>query len=166
MSLPLDVRELVEQPGSSRKVALAEPVEGLATGLVEVPVETPVRLELLLESLVEGILVTGRVAGEAAHRCARCLKEFDGPFDVRLSELFAAGSGPDDDEYPLQDGTIDLEPMIRDAVLLSLPFSPLCRADCKGLCERCGGDRNLGECSCGPVTDARWDVLNEIKLEG
>ena len=56
--------------------------------------------------------------------------------------------------------------MVRDAVLLSMPFSPLCRPDCLGLCERCGGDRNLGECACGPVAaDPRWQVLDMIRFD-
>jgi uncharacterized protein len=49
--------------------------------------------------------------------------------------------------------------MVRDAIGLQLPFAPLCRPDCAGLCERCGGDRNLGECSCEEQIDARWAPL-------
>ena len=69
--------------------------------------------------------------------------------------------------YQVHDGAIDIEPMVRDAVLLSMPFSPLCKPDCAGLCPRCGGDRNLGECTCGPeLADERWSVLNEIRFDG
>jgi uncharacterized protein len=52
--------------------------------------------------------------------------------------------------------------MVRDAVGLELPFSPLCTPDCLGLCERCGGDRNLGECSCAPQVDHRWAPLEGL----
>ena len=87
------------------------------------------------------------------------------PFDVPVQELFAPGAEPDDEhEYPLVEGHLDLEPMIRDAVVPSLPFAPLCRPDCLGLCERCGGDRNLGECSCPPETDPRWSPLLDLNL--
>jgi uncharacterized protein len=160
----LDVRDLVGQPGSSREVHVAEPIEGLATELARVPSGQPVRVDVLLESVVEGILASGPVSVEISYRCARCLKEFTGDLEVQVAELFAFGAGAGDDAYPLSEGTIDLEPMVRDAVLLAMPFSPLCRPDCRGLCERCGGDRNLGECACGPEIDHRWAALNDLKL--
>ena len=108
---------------------------------------------------------SGPVSGQMDYRCGRCLKGFSGDFTLDLTELFAFGAPPDDEEaYPVEGETIDIEPMIRDAVVLSMPFSPLCRPHCRGLCERCGGDRNLGECSCGPRTDPRWDVLSSLDL--
>jgi uncharacterized protein len=137
---PVDVRDLLGQPGSSRQVQVADRIEGLATELAEVP--SPVRVDVLLESVVEGILVS-----------------------VQVTELFAPAPAEEDDAYPLREGTIDLEPMVRDAVVLSMPFSPLCRHDCLGLCERCGGDRNLGECTCPPATDPRWAALEGLELE-
>jgi uncharacterized protein len=160
---PVDVRDLLGKPGSSRRVQLAEPVEGLATELAQVP--APVRIDVLLESVVEGILVSGPVSGRMALRCARCLKPFDASFRVDVMELYAAGAAPEDDAYPLGDGAIDLEPMVRDAVVLSMPFSPLCKEDCLGLCERCGGDRNLGECDCPPAIDPRWGALERLELD-
>lgn len=160
---PIDVRDLLGRPGSSREVVLSERVEGLATELAEVPEEQPVRIEVLLESVVEGILVTGPVSGTAAFRCARCLRPFTGRFRVEVAELFVPEA--DDDGYPMGDGEIDLEPMVRDAVLLAMPFSPLCAPDCLGLCERCGGDRNLGECSCPPAVDPRWSALEGLDLD-
>jgi uncharacterized protein len=162
---PVDVRDLLGQPGASRQVTVTEPVEGLATEMARVPPEAPVRVDVLLESVVEGILVSGPVSGEISYRCARCLKPFTEGFTVEVTELFTAGPRDEDEAYPLGKGTLDLEPMIRDAVVLSMPFSPLCRPDCLGLCERCGGDRNLGECSCGPEIDPRWATLGQLELE-
>ena len=163
---PVDVRDLLAQPGASRRVAKEERFRGMGTEMAAVPDERPVRIEVLLESVVEGILVSGPLSGEIRGRCSRCLKEFDRNFRVDVRELYAHGvREEEDDEYPIREGTIDLEPMVRDAVVLSIPFSPLCRPDCLGLCERCGGDRNLGECSCGPEMDARWAVLDQLELE-
>jgi DUF177 domain-containing protein len=159
----VDVRDLLGRPGSSREVHVADRVEGLATELAEVP--TPVRIDVLMESVVEGILVSGPVSGRMSFRCARCLKTFSKGFEVEVTELFAPAPAEDDEAYPLGEGTVDLEPMVRDAVVLSMPFSPLCREDCLGLCERCGGDRNLGECACPPATDPRWSALDDIELD-
>ncbi|MGH2696440.1 MAG: YceD family protein, partial [Actinomycetota bacterium] len=145
------------------RVTLEERFEELGTELARVPGEQPVRMDVLLESVVEGIEVSGPLSGRVAYRCARCLKAFDDAFRLEVRELFAAEAADDDDEYPITEGHIDLEPMVRDTVVLSMPFSPLCREDCRGLCERCGGDRNVGECTCGPEVDPRWTILDELK---
>ena len=162
--LPADVRDLVAKPGASREVHLAQAVEGLRTPVVEADTD-PVRMDLMLESIVEGILVTGPVSGRMTLRCARCLTEFGDDFRVEVAELFAEDIEEADESYPLRDGMIDLEPMVRDAVVLSMPFSPLCRTDCLGLCERCGGDRNRGECTCGPQMDPRWSALEAFDTD-
>ncbi len=162
--LTIDVRDLLGHPGAARTVRVAEPLEDLHTELADVLEGAPVEGSLLLESVVEGVLVSGRLWGSMTLRCARCLAEFDRPFDVEVSELFARGAGPGDDEYALgPDGDLDTEPMVRDAVVLAMPFSPLCRADCLGLCERCGGDRNLRECRCAETpADPRWAGLQRL----
>lgn len=165
MTVVIDVRDLVAQPGSSRTVRVGEAIPGLATQLAVVPEDRPVDAELLLESVVDGVLVTGPLAGVMAFTCARCLKPFRRSFSLEVRELFAVGARPGDDQYPLQEGYIDLEPMIRDVVVLAMPFAPLCRPDCRGLCPRCGGDRNLGECTCPPEIDARWAPLMDLKLD-
>ena len=149
MMREIDVKDLLGHPGLSRTVHVAEAVPGLRTELADVPEGVPVEGDLLLESVVEGILVSGELVGPMALRCSRCLKEFDARFDVAVSEIFVPEPDPDADEYPLgPEGMLDPEQMVRDAVVPALPFAPLCKLDCLGLCERCGGDRNLGECSC------------------
>jgi DUF177 domain-containing protein len=165
VSLVIDVRDLIDSPGASRTIRMSEVVAGLGTELAEVPEDRTVEASLLFESVVEGVLVSGPVSGAMVLTCARCLKPLESPFHLDVQELFAPGAGVEDDEYPLDEGSVDLEPMIRDAVLLSMPFAPLCRPDCMGLCERCGGDRNLGECVCGPQEDPRWEPLAGIDLE-
>ena len=162
--VPVDVRDLLDSPGASRRVKREEPVEGLATELAEVPSEAPVRVDVVLERVVEGIVVSGPLSGEIRYRCARCLKPFAEAFHLEVTELFAPGASEEDEAYPLGEGELDLEPMVRDAVVLSIPFSPLCRPGCLGLCERCGGDRNLGECSCPPPADPRWAPLRDLDI--
>lgn len=163
---PVDVRDLLATPGASRRVTVEETFEGLGTELARIPAAPPVRMEILLESVVEGILVSGPLSGRVAYRCARCLRPFDGDFEVEVNEVFAPDATDEGDEYPIiGEGLIDLEPMVRDAVVLELPFSPLCRSECRGLCERCGGDGNLGECTCGPEVDPRWTPLDRLELD-
>lgn len=158
----IDIRDLLERPGSAKQVHVDEPVDGLQTELAAVDTEAPIEGDLTLESVVEGIFVTGSVGGRMALRCARCLKEFESDFDVAMNELFVREPGPEDDYVLADDLTLDPEPMVRDAVVLQMPFSPLCKPDCRGLCARCGGDRNLGECTCGPDVDPRWSALEAL----
>jgi uncharacterized protein len=159
----IDVHELLGHPGATREEPVRGTVDGLVTELARVPDDAPVVADLLLESVIEGIVVSGRVGGTWRLRCARCLTEFDQPFDVRVSELFVRSPDDDADAYPLgPDGELDPDQMVRDAVGVEMPFSPLCRPDCKGLCEVCGGDRNLGECPGHEDVDPRFAVLADL----
>lgn len=158
----IDVRDLLESPGSARTVHVEEPVPGLRTELADVPEDTPIAADLTLESVVEGIFVRGSLEGRFTMRCARCLKTFERDFDVEMTELVAREPGPDDDYALEPDLTLDPEPIVRDAVVLEMPFSPLCRPDCQGLCEICGGNRNLGECPGHERIDPRFAALSEL----
>jgi uncharacterized protein len=141
-----------------------EPLEGVTTTLARVPEDRPITGELLFESVMEGILVSGPVWGVLSVDCARCLRTVESAFRVEVQELYRQDAEGDEDEYPISEERIDLQPMLRDAVMLALPFSPLCRPDCLGLCERCGGDRNLGECRCEAEVDGRWAALSGLVL--
>lgn len=159
----IDIRDLLAHPGSAVTERIHEPIEGLHAELVEVPSDTPVSGDLLLENVVEGVLVSGTLSATMTMRCARCLKDFVEPVDVEVHELFSPSPDPDGDEYEIApEGELDPEPMVRDALGLEMPFAPLCRPDCKGLCERCGGDRNMGECNCKEEIDPRWAPLQQL----
>jgi uncharacterized protein len=157
----------MDHPGASRRTRIAEPVAGLATELAEIPGGADVTGDVLLESVAEGILVSGTLSAPARLSCARCLVAFDGRAEAQVRELFVPRPG--DDEYLLpESGELDPEPMVRDALLPALPFAPLCRPDCLGLCPRCGGNRNLDECACLEAeADPRWAALEGLaeKLE-
>jgi uncharacterized protein len=165
MTTLIDVSDLISNPGASRAVRVEETIEGLATQLAAVPDDRPIGAELLLESIVDGIVVSGPVSGVMMLTCARCLKPFDRVFEIPVQELYAPEVDPNADEYPLVEGHVDLEPLIRDAVVLAMPFAPLCRQDCRGLCSRCGGDLNFGECTCLPDVDPRWAPLSDLEFE-
>ncbi|HEY6566968.1 MAG TPA: YceD family protein [Actinomycetota bacterium] len=160
----LDVRDLMGQAGATRTVHLEGTLDDLGTELAHLRETDPVQGDVLLESLVEGILVSGRLTGTMSLSCARCLKAFEQPFSVDLHEMFVPAPEEDTDDYPLDpEGLIDPEQMVRDAVGVELPFSPLHTPDCKGLCPVCGGDRNLDECPGEhPSTDPRWAELDTL----
>jgi uncharacterized protein len=170
MSLPmLDVHDLLGHPGMARRVDLLGTIDGLGTALVVVPEDAMLGGPLSLESVIEGVFVAGTITGTWRVRCARCLTEETRPFTVEIAELVTpAGADPDDtddDAYAFVDEEIDIDQIVRDAIGVEMPFAPLCRPDCQGLCPTCGGNRNLGECPGHEVVDPRFAVLSDLLLE-
>jgi uncharacterized protein len=160
---PIVVGDLIGHPGASRATLVRGTLEDLSTEVAAVAGE--VTADLLLESVVEGILVSGRLTGVLSLICARCLDGFERPFTIDLHELFVETPAPDGDDYGLgPDASIDTGPMALDAIGVEMPFAPLCRPDCLGLCETCGGNRNLDECPGHEEVDPRWAGL-EAMLE-
>ncbi len=161
--LVIDTRELGRRPGSLRRVMRSVPAPpGLGLELVGVPPGAPVELSLRLEAVMEGVLVSGTVRAPVAGECGRCLDPVSGRVDVPLQELYAYPDrrGDPPDVWRLQGDLMDLEPALRDAVLLALPMTPRCRDDCPGLCPTCG-DRlaDAGRDHRHGVADPRWAGL-------
>ncbi|MGI8522072.1 MAG: YceD family protein [Nocardioides sp.] len=167
----LDTRELGRRPGSQREVSRTVPAPAdLGIEVLRVPEGTPVELDLRTEAVMEGVLVTGTAQAGLDGKCARCLGPISDEIEVRFQELFVYDDlGVDSDEElevsMLQDDLVDLEPLLRDAVVLALPFQPLCEDDCPGLCTECGArladdPHHAHE---EPV-DPRWEGLTRLDL--
>jgi len=138
--LVFDTRAL--SPGSVRTEDRTVPAPpGLGVELVSIPEGADLQLHVQLEGVAEGTLVTATAHAPLTGECARCLEPVTSATQVRLQELFAyeaPAEAPDADGY-LQDGDLlDLEPALRDALVLELPLAPLCSGDCPGLCIECG----------------------------
>jgi uncharacterized protein len=166
--LVLDTRELGRRPGSQRRVPLTAPAPAdLGIEVVGVPEGSPVVLDLRLEAVVEGVLVTGTATADLAGECVRCLADVRETVVTDLQELFVyddqAGPGDDEETSRLLGDLADLEPVLRNAVVLALPFQPLCRDDCPGLCPECGA-RLADDPAHGhePDADPRWAALRAL----
>ncbi len=96
----------------------------------------------------QGLLVQGKFQATVIAECVRCLAEFDQPLDMDFSELYAFSSRSVSESGLIlpEDAHIDLEPLVREYLLIEIPISPLCRLDCKGLCAICGADLNQEVC--------------------
>ena len=164
--LVLDTRELGRRPGSMRPVQFPAPApEGLGIDLIGVPAGAAVELDLRLESVMEGVLVSGTATAPLSGECGRCLETVDDELTVDLQELFVyTGSEGDEGETARMEGDLlDLEPVLRDAVVLALPLTPLCRQDCRGLCAECGERLDdLPEDHAHGAPDPRWAALNGL----
>ena len=157
------VRDIMHQPGQMREFEREFAVpEQLGAGVIAVPEGEPMRLEVRLESVHEGILASAEVSSVARGECVRCLTEVDLPVEVDFQELFAY-SLEDAFDFEVHDERVDLEGPLRDAVVLSLPFQPVCRPDCPGLDPVTGerlADRPAGEAQ--RAIDPRWAALNGL----
>lgn len=129
----LNVRDILNRPGEMREQRLAVAVvDPMGEGLVAVRAGSELDVDVRLESVHEGVLATAEVDAIAEGECGRCLIDIALPVEVEFQELFAYHSG-EAFEYEVQDDHVDLESLIRDAVVLALPFQPVCRPDCPGL---------------------------------
>lgn len=167
--LVLDTHDLGRRAGAMREVATSVPApSGLGGPMIGVPVDSPITLALRLESVSEGVLVTGTAVVDLAGECSRCLDPISEHLEVELQELWLYPDthpdvDPEDEDLSRLDGELlDLEPALRDAIVLDLPFSPLCRDDCAGLCPECGTNLNdHPDHTHGDPIDARWQGLGD-----
>lgn len=163
--LRFGVHDVARRPGALRRLHHDVMVSGMAAGGVGVADGDPVEVDVRLEGVAKGLVVEGFLSGRWTAECSRCLTEVVGPFAVEVQELFE-DEAVEGDTYRLQGDEIDIEPLVRDAVLLSLPNAPLCTDDCAGLCAVCGTDRNLGRCACSTDTsDPRWAALAGLRFD-
>ncbi len=159
------VATLRKHVGSTRRVSVEGELEGLGALGVVVPEGSAVRAELELCSDPGGITVTGTVGGPWVGECRRCGGPVSGRATAAVRERVvpAAAVGEDDDSYRMEEDELDLEPLVRDAVLLELPLAPLCSDTCLGLCPECGTNWNESPCDCRPAADPRWASLDELR---
>lgn len=167
--LVLDTHDLGRQAGRMKEVtAVAEAPADLGIDVIGVPPTSPVELDLRLESVVEGVLVTGLAKVSVQGECVRCLETISDHLEIDIQELYLyPGNEIDDEEASRLEGDLlDLEPILRDGVVLELPFQPLCRDDCRGLCTECGANLNADpDHGHGDPIDPRWAGLAALAGE-
>jgi DUF177 domain-containing protein len=181
--LVLDTRELGRRPGSMRRVRTTVPApENLGTAVAGVAPGSEIALDLRLESVMEGVLVTGTASATMTGECGRCLDPVSDELVVDLQELFSysderprgklapgsgsgtAAAGDDDEEPKMVEDFLDLEPTLRDAVVLEIPLTPLCNDDCSGLCAGCGARLDDVEPDHShDQVDPRWAALAQLR---
>ena len=141
----VELRELGRRAGSMRELDKTLPAQaGWGVEMIGVPEGAPVHLHLRMESVMEGVLVSGTVDVPVTGQCARCLDPVEDTVELDVQELYAyegstteATSG-EDEVRRIEGEQLDLAPLVRDTVVLTLPLSPTCTPDCAGLCVDCG----------------------------
>jgi uncharacterized protein len=127
------------------------------------------------KQIVPDIRLRAGYGGRFAVPCARCLEPVEhaiqGEFDLLFRPL---GVEEGSNEHSIstseteigyyQNGSLALEDVLREQVLLSLPARTLCRQDCKGLCPHCGTNLNSESCTCDAApSDPRWTALSDLR---
>jgi uncharacterized protein len=186
-ALVFDTRQLGRGAGSALTQKRTVPApDNLRLELVGVPAGADVALEVRFEAVSDGVLATGTATAPLAGECARCLAPLTSSVTAGFQELYLYADErhdkhdrhgrhdkhdrydehqeQDDDERHLDGDLLDLEPALRDAVVLALPMSPLCQEDCPGLCAECGAP--LADAGPGhqhdEAVDPRWAALKQL----
>jgi uncharacterized protein len=171
--LVVDTTKLPRQPGATRALTRVVPAPAdLGLELISVLPGSDLELDLSMTSVSEGVYISGSVRGTLSGECGRCLDEISQSFDVHIGELFAYEESTteettDEDEVGrMQGDLLDLEPAVRDAVVLELPTNPVCRPDCPGLCSECGAHlADLPADHSHEDVDPRWAALQNLTAE-
>jgi uncharacterized protein len=166
-----NTRALSQRPGSTRAETRVVPAPAdLGAGMARIPEGADIDLTIRLESVTEGVLATVTATAPLAGECARCLEPVEQTVDVRCQELFSYeqdGGNGRQDGYSLDGDLLDLEPVLRDALVLALPLAPRCADDCPGLCAECGVRLAQAgpEHRHGRVIDPRWAGLRQLMTQ-
>ncbi|WP_025273893.1 YceD family protein [Haloglycomyces albus] len=168
---------IVDTSPLERATGAAAPLVGAVTlpddmglDLIKVPAGSELNLDLLVTAVTEGVLVSGEVSADIVGECARCLAPIEDGLTVPIQELYAyEGSTTDqttdaDEIARLKGDLLDLEPTVRDALVLEMASSPVCRDDCQGLCSDCGQPwAELPADHHHEKLDPRWAALEQLR---
>lgn len=168
--LVVDVQTLAHRPGTMETLETSVPAPAdFGNALIGAPEGSDVGLDLRLESVHDGILVSGVASVEVHGECSRCLDPIEYPVTADVQELYVFEQVPEDQpqdvadgQYAVEDESIDLEPVLRDAVITQLPFQPVCREDCPGLCSVCGARLEEDPEHHHETVDPRWSALSGL----
>ncbi|QYG94157.1 DUF177 domain-containing protein [Iamia sp. SCSIO 61187] len=172
------IADVRRRPGTQRPVVRTFPAEALGplgTSTATVPPDGEITLDATVEAAGLDIVLAGTATAPWEGECRRCLRSVVGTVEVDLREIFSPHP-VEGETWPVEHDSIDLGPVIHDAVLLSLPLVPLCAEDCAGpdperFPARVEGDPALeerddeDEAAPTPLADPRWSALDDLRFD-
>ncbi len=165
--LVVPIAELRRHPGTRRRFTEEVVLPGLGITTATVPEGAPIVVDVELETLSNGLVATGTVTVPWVGDCRRCLTPVDGSTAARVKEIFEPRP-VEGETYPMAEDLVDLEPMVRDAVLLALPLAPLCSPDCLGPAPDAFPavpSYDDEEPELGDAVDPRWAALGDLHFD-
>lgn len=167
----VDTHDLGRRAGAMKELSLVVPSpEGIDNSSLVLADGTSIDLKVQLESVMEGVWVSGSANLDLAGSCSRCLDPIAEELAVDVQEMYRYSDlvDADEDESDLSlvlDDRIDLEPALRDAVVLAMPIAPVCEDSCLGLCATCGVRMDSDPGHTHKQVDPRWEKLSKLKEE-
>ncbi|MCI1637435.1 YceD family protein [Bifidobacterium crudilactis] len=183
----VNVLSISGRPGQSLELDADFPApSGIGDQIIGVSEGDAVHVAGNLDSIVDGLILTGRITAPVHAECTRCLKPLSKDWDVDTTAFFAfdakdqnpsgsadadadiiAGEDESEDVYPVEAGgaIIDLEALLRDNLVESMPLQPVCKEDCLGLCPQCGINLNDNPEHTHEISDIRWAALEDFKAK-
>ena len=151
--MKLDLTEIALNPGKRKSYIIDE--SGFGDLEEDVVSSCPIKGELTFTNTHDLIYVKGFFETKAELVCGRCLEMFSFDINREIEEVFPINGETENEDYlddrdiPLYENYIlDLSELLRQYILIEVPFNPLCSEECKGLCPGCGENLNLSECKC------------------
>lgn len=129
------------------------------------PFPDPVRVEGSVDNSSGVVMLELRICAVAETRCASCGKSISVPMDVPVSLMVVTSEPEDDgaDELVLcEDGELELDDTVNEAITFAMDLRPLCKEDCKGVCFGCGADLNREPCRCAPRINPELEKLRSL----
>lgn len=123
-----------------------------------------ISVDFVVTFLNPDVHVKGNIACFIDGQCDKCLADVSTKIDVPFDQIFYKDIASEPDAYVYLDGNADITDAVRDEACLGLPTSLLCRDDCKGLCPKCGADRNVTECDCDTTKENAFSFLKNLKF--
>lgn len=158
MSCYIDLSSIINEIGSSLNVVTGIQIDELCEFEASWT-SAHLIIKCHVVNAAEGLFISGEIFCKLKTRCARCLRDTEMDVDIAINEFVETDTSKGFEHY------FDIEPLVKEAVVLNLPQKMLCNESCKGLCSCCGNDLNFFECGCNEVqNDGRWDKLLKLNL--
>lgn len=164
--LVVAVTDLVRRPGVRRPVHREVVLDHIGITTAQVDAAEPVVIDLEIEAISNGVVAAGTMSVPWVGDCRRCLEEVHQRNVVDVREIFERRP-TEGETYLLNDDIVDLEPMVRDAVLLAMPLAPLCGDACKGPVPEVfrDADDDADPIDDEAPADDRWAALDQLKFD-
>ncbi|MGE0493473.1 MAG: DUF177 domain-containing protein [Vulcanimicrobiota bacterium] len=165
--LYVSIKEILKSPGLWKDFDYEGPLE-----IEGAELDGPVDVHLRLSNAGSRIVVQGTIGLTALLSCSRCAESFPQPLELDIDDSFVPEGSPEAmaegvdvlNILTFVDDRVVFDELIRQEVVAAEPMQPVCKEDCKGLCDQCGADLNKGRCTCEPEGfDPRWAPLMKLK---
>lgn len=168
MARPLVVRvgDLLREPGSRRDLDIVTDLGAIATSASSTIPGTELAVDGVVTAMAGGVEILGTLGYDWYGECRRCLDDVTGRATIEIREV-AQREPVDDDVLPIEGDLLDLEPLIRELVLATLPIAPLCSDDCSGpdperFPTTTEAEVEAEAAEAGPPRDPRWAALGDL----